>query len=58
MKRRRIRFTCTVCGRRRGFTRCSGRFAKRQPICEECCLRLERERWNDQPEDGNGEKRI
>jgi hypothetical protein len=45
--RRRLRFTCACCKRRRGFTRLSGRWSKREPLCEDCAMRLEREQWNE-----------
>jgi hypothetical protein len=48
---KRIRFTCACCKRRRGSTRLGGFMGKLLPVCEECAIRLERERWNNKRED-------
>jgi hypothetical protein len=42
--RRRLRFTCACCKRRRGYTLLSGRWSKREPLCEDCALRIEQAR--------------
>jgi hypothetical protein len=42
--RKRYRFTCACCKRRRGFTLMSGRWSKREPLCEDCALRMEQAR--------------
>lgn len=38
--RRRVRFTCAVCGRRRGFTKLAGFAGKFRPKCTDCAERL------------------
>jgi hypothetical protein len=41
--KKRIRFTCACCKRRRGFTRLSGRWWRWEPLCDECAVLLKRE---------------
>ena len=50
--RRRLRFTCEVCHRRRGPTRLAGCMGKRRPVCEDCALAMERAR--EFPNEGGG----
>lgn len=42
--RKRLRFTCVVCGRRRGHTLLAGFMGKFRPVCEDCVLRIEQAR--------------
>jgi hypothetical protein len=42
--RKRLRFTCVVCGRRRGHTLLAGFLGKFRPVCEDCATGLERQR--------------
>jgi hypothetical protein len=44
MSRKRIRFTCTCCKRRRGHTLLAGFMGKFKPLCETCAMALERAR--------------
>lgn len=49
MSRKRIRFTCTCCKRRRGHTLLGGFMGKFKPVCEPCAIAMERAR-NFEPE--------
>ena len=44
MRRKRTRFTCACCKRRRGAARLGGFMGKLLPVCEDCAARLEKAR--------------
>lgn len=41
--KRRARFKCVECGRRRSDRANTGRYGKHQPLCDECVQRMELE---------------